>query len=161
MRAGALDLTGRLRELRAGFDDAFAHPAAVSVADGEDILAVGAGAGRYAVTLADVAGLHADRPVTPLPGGPPHQLGVTAFRRTVVPVLDLRILLGQPAADPPRWLLLTATRPAVALAFDRFEGHAEIPPRAPGDEVVHLGGVAHPVIDVPALVQRATAGRRS
>jgi purine-binding chemotaxis protein CheW len=152
------DLSARVVELRAEFDGTFARPAARAVEMGEHVLAIRAGGGRYAVRVADMAGLHADRPVTALPGAPPHQLGVTALRRTVVPVLDLRVLLGRPPRDAPRWLLLAAAAP-VALAFDGFDGHRRIPPLGPGVEVVHLDGLAHPLVDVPALVQRAT-GRR-
>jgi hypothetical protein len=44
----------------------------------------------------------------------------------IVPVYDLRRLLGHAAAKPPRWLVVTGGAPAVALAFDMFDGHLRL-----------------------------------
>jgi purine-binding chemotaxis protein CheW len=47
------------------------------------------------------------RPVAPIPGAPPHLLGVIDLRGDTVPVIDLRLLLGlDPAEDTPQTRIL-------------------------------------------------------
>jgi chemotaxis signal transduction protein len=57
-----------------------------------------------------------------VPGPLPELLGIVGLRGAIVPVYDLRLLLGHTPAGPPRWLVLAAGG-QVALAFDHLEGH--------------------------------------
>lgn len=54
----------------------------------------------YCVGIADVREIRQWMRATPLPNQPPHVLGVLNLRGSIVPVQDLRILLGAPAPDP-------------------------------------------------------------
>jgi chemotaxis signal transduction protein len=176
-----IDLQRRLADLRTDFDRSFADPPRAEVAGHDDLLAVRAGGVRYALRLTQAAGLFPDRPVTRLPGPLPALLGVAGFRGAIVPVYDLAAVLGtrstaagsRETGNVPRWLVLAAGNPPVALAFEALDGHL----RMPRDELVEdsaghgphgclrgmvpLPGGARPIVDVPAVraAVQAAAGR--
>jgi purine-binding chemotaxis protein CheW len=150
-------LSERAEELRLAFDRSFAAPQDTEVAESVELLAIRAGGMRYAMRLAAVSGLFADRVVTPLPGPLPELLGVAAFRGAPVAVYDLGALLGHPAEANVRWLVLDTGTPAVGLAFEELDGHLRAPAgsiTATGDggiEVVRAADGVRPVIDVPGV----------
>lgn len=153
----------RVQQVRAAFDRSFAQPPQRRTSDGEELLAVRAGGRAYALRLPETAGLFPDRPVTALPGPVPALVGVAGFSGTVVPVYDLGALLGHPGGDTPRWLVLAAGTPPLALACDEMEGQLRVPLGAvvaePAERratsrlgaMVILPDGARPVVDVPAL----------
>ena len=154
-RAGVL--SERAAELRLAFDRSFATPQGTEVAEPVELLAIRAGGTRYALRLAAVSGLFADRVVTALPGPVPELLGVAAFRGAPVAVYDLGALLGHPASANARWLVLDTGTPAVGLAFGELDGHLRAPAGSiagtgeGGIEVVRAGDQVRPVIDVPGI----------
>lgn len=117
--------------LRREFDESFARPARHAADDVESVLALRVGGDAYAVRLADVTGLLADRKLVPLPTAVPEFLGVVGMRGGVVPTWSLGALLGYGVErESPRWLILVGERGgarALALAFERFEGHVRVP----------------------------------
>ncbi|WP_030435364.1 chemotaxis protein CheW [Actinoplanes subtropicus] len=155
-------VAGRIDELRQEFDRSFAEPVRRHDEEHVELLAVRAGGRPYALRLAQTAGLHPDRPVTPLPGPLPALLGLAGFAGTVVPVYDLAALLGHPAGGHPRWLVLAAGQPPLGLAFHELDGHVRVTADAIVREQTHEGprgclrgiagldGAARPIIDVPA-----------
>jgi chemotaxis signal transduction protein len=112
--------------LKAEFDRSFAAPAGGLDDRGLDFLALGFGNQRWAVALAEVAELHQERKIVPLPTGIPELLGLAAFRGALAPVWDLGQLLGQPKVERHEGLLLVRSPTLVALAFERFEAHLRI-----------------------------------
>ena len=158
----------RLAELRTGFDDSFAEPPRRHDTEFRELLAVRAGQRRYALYLSQTSGLHSDRPVTPLPGPLPALLGVAGFSGTIMPVYDLGTLLGHPAAEPPRWLVVAVGTPLVAFAFQNLDGHLRVPaesivgeptgPRRNGclRGMVPLPDGTRPIVDLPSV--RAAVG---
>jgi chemotaxis signal transduction protein len=153
-------------ELKRRFDQTFADPPSSDAGPTIDFLAVGIGGDPWAIRLSEVAGLFSDRPVTLLPGSLTGLAGVIGLRGAVVPVYDLRVLLGYSGGALPRWLLMAANTP-VALAFDRFDGHVRVARTAvaaesegPGAaaqspisrEVVHAGGFARPIIRLASVL---------
>ena len=108
-------------DLRREFDAAFARPPASGIEDEERLLAVRVGGDRYAIRLAEIAALHADRTIVPLPSPLPELLGLAAFRGDLAPVYDLAALLGHARRAEPRWLVLSRSTPPVGLAFDVFD----------------------------------------
>jgi purine-binding chemotaxis protein CheW len=156
-------LSDRAEELRLAFDRSFAAPHRTEMVDDVELLAVRAGGTAYAIRLAAVSGLFADRTVTPLPGPVPELLGVAAFRGAVVAVYDLGALLGHTAHQSgiataqPRWLVLDTGTPPVGLAFDALDGHVRAPAGAiaaaadGGFAAVLDGNLVRPVIDVPEI----------
>lgn len=70
---------------------------------------------RYAVDMAAVAEVVPVPPITRLPGGPPWLTGVVNWRGRVLPVIDLRPLVGAPLSPLP-----TSAR-LVVLSLDDVE----------------------------------------
>jgi chemotaxis signal transduction protein len=154
--------------LRRAFDRSFAEPLPAGLAAFEDFLAIRIGGTAYAVRLPEIAGLHAGRKVVPIPRTAPELLGIVGLRGTVVPVFDLRVLLGCPEGAGPRWLMLARSSQPVALAFEQFEGYLRIA-AAPEpalktsrhiSEAVLVAGVPRPIIDMASLLE-AIARRKS
>ncbi|MEA2749205.1 MAG: hypothetical protein QOI41_3348 [Myxococcales bacterium] len=166
--------SGRAAELRAAFDQSFAELPNEAIVHFEDFLAIRIGGDPFAMRLRDVAGLYADRAITSVPSPVSELVGVAGFRGGLVPVYDLRALLGYPVSEPTRWLVLVTTQldpsaPAtpVALAFDHFEGHLRVSPDAitagASDgrfayvrELVSVEGGPRPIMDVGALLEAIT-----
>jgi purine-binding chemotaxis protein CheW len=169
-------IEGRAKALRQAFDDNFARVPLVQERATEAFLAIDLAGDGYAMRLTQVAALHADKRVTALPGDVSELLGLANFRGTLIPIYDLRILLGYPPGPPPRWMVLVASPTPVGLAFDRYEGHlalsdAEViqegstpnaPPHAHVAQAVRVGDMPRKIIDLNAIVesisQRVQAG---
>ncbi len=139
----------RAAALRAAFDAAFAAaPPAPPVAT-DAYLRVRIGGEPYAVALAEVAALHVDLHVVPVPSPAPELLGVAVVRAAIAPIYDLRRALGAPATTPPRWVLMAR---GAGFACDGFDGHAVAPIGA--QQVVTLAGRAHPIVSLVALLDK-------
>lgn len=167
-------LAERAAMLRRAFDRSFAEAPSARSTLVEDLLAIRIGSNAYAVRLAEITGLFADKQVTPVPSPVPELLGIVGFRGAVTPVYDLRALLGHRGSGVPRWIVVAAALP-VGLAFDHFEGHLRVPRDAiaatagePGarGEVVR-GDPTRPIVAIPALLdtlarpaREAAAGNR-
>jgi chemotaxis signal transduction protein len=120
-------LADRAGELRQAFDKGFARPPGETDANTEALLAIAVASGAYALRLREITGLHIHRKIIPLPGAPSDLLGLSSFRGALVPIYDLRQLLGHSAATVPRWQVLVAGQAPVGLAFDRFEAYLDVP----------------------------------
>ncbi|GIF25885.1 purine-binding chemotaxis protein CheW [Actinoplanes tereljensis] len=152
----------RITRLRSDFDRSFAQPLGSHDSGHVELLAIKAGGRPYALRLAQTAGLHPDRPVTPLPGPLPALLGLAGFAGTVIPVYDLAALLGHPVTDRPRWLVLATGTPPLGFAFHEVDGHVRVAAEAIIGEaggagrrgvlrgMATLDGAARPIIDVPS-----------
>jgi chemotaxis signal transduction protein len=159
----------RALEMRATFDRSFAEPPRTEEAPLRDFLGVRVGTDPYAIRLADISGLFADRPVTPLASDDPTFLGIAGVRGAVVPVYDLGAFLGYPPGAARRWLLLIG-RAALGLAFEAFEGHLRLPQAALAaqvgegrsgvfvQEVLHAVGSVRPIVQVAAILQAIEHG---
>ncbi|MEU4428199.1 chemotaxis protein CheW [Actinoplanes sp. NPDC024001] len=159
----ARTVADRVTQLREDFDRSFAEPARVLDEESIELLAIGVGDRPYALRLSQTSGVHPDRPVTALPTTLRALLGVAGFAGTVVPVYDLAALLGHPIAQRPRWLVLTAGSPPLALAFHQLDHHLRVSvsdvaggladgagPRGYLQGMVRLPDGNRPIIDVPA-----------
>lgn len=156
------DVTERLTRLRGDFDRSFTEPARQHDVEYAELLAVRAGGRPYALRLSQASGVHSDRPVTPLPGPQAALLGVAGFSGAIVPVYDLAALLGHAVAERPRWLVLAAGAPPLALAFHDLDGHVRVPASAIVTEadghaardvlrgMVSLPGGTRPIVDLPS-----------
>jgi purine-binding chemotaxis protein CheW len=160
----AAGVLGRAAELARAFDSSFArapdHDARAQI----DVLAIRLGAAPHALRLAQLAGLYARRAIAPLPSAVPELLGLVSLRAAIVPVYDLAALLGRPAQQAPRWLVLAAAAP-VALAFDALDGYRRLPPEAivtgPGEagaergpELARVDEALRPMVDLRAVLAR-------
>jgi chemotaxis signal transduction protein len=151
----------RAAAMRAAFDRSFAEPATPVAAAHEALLAVRIGGQARAIALADIRAIHVDRRLATVPGPQPALLGLAAVRGVIVPVWDLRALLGAPRTEPPRWLVLAA-HANVAFAFDTFEGHLHVAKDAIAAgpvRVVEIDGVPRALISLAGLLDEL--GRRA
>jgi len=152
----------RAAELRRDFDRSFAEPPRAQRPLSVDLLAIRLGGDPFAVRLSAVSGVFASKKLTPLPGASPDLLGIAGFRGSVVPVYDLRMLLGYPATDRPRWLVVAAAQP-VALAFEALDGYLRLPldriarPERPQSLRAHVHELAR--VTDPRTLAQASAPR--
>jgi chemotaxis signal transduction protein len=164
----------RAAELRRAFDLSFTEVRRVEAAETLDVVAIRVAADPYAVRLAEIAGVHADRPVTGVPSRIAELRGVAGFGGRIVPVFCLAALLGHALAASPRFLAVAADA-SVALAFESLDGQMRVPlsALAPAEgrdrasycaESICARGLIRPVISIPAVVAaiaaRAAGGTR-
>jgi chemotaxis signal transduction protein len=164
----ALELSETAETLRRSFDRSFAELPRPPGEPPEDFLSIRVAGEVYAVRLAEVAGLYADRTTVPLPSPLPELLGIVSIRGTITPVYDLAALLGHGAGDAGRWLLLTGGSERIALAFPELDGHFRSArsdvahpegaqsPGAPAREVVRVGDGRRPILNLASLVETLT-----
>ncbi|HEU4583990.1 MAG TPA: chemotaxis protein CheW [Polyangiaceae bacterium] len=161
------DVLGRAAELARAFDAGFARPPEPRAQELIDVLAIRLGNAPHALRLAQVAGLYAQRPIAALPSAVPELLGLVSLRAAIVPVYDLASLLGRPAQQAPRWLVLAAAAP-VALAFDTLDGYRRLAPEAivtgpaqagaeRGPELARVEEELRPMVDLRAVLDRIAA----
>jgi purine-binding chemotaxis protein CheW len=112
--------------LRRAFDDTFTRIPAPGGRSSEELLAVRLRGDGYAVRLAEVSGLQADRKVVPLPGTVPELLGIAGFRGNILPVYDLGALMGYAPTPVGRWLIMVGAPALVCLAVPAFEGYVRV-----------------------------------
>jgi chemotaxis signal transduction protein len=155
-------LQTRLLELRQSFDRAFAEPLVEERAEASvELLAIRVGRDPFALRVAEIAALEADRKITSVPSEHPELLGIAGVRGGVVAVFDLGALLGAPQPEALRWLVLAQGAP-LAFAFSAFDGQlslrreafaaAEASRAGRVREVAQSAGLSLPVIDLPALI---------
>lgn len=87
------------------------HPPEATV----DVITFVLGPERYAVGVRHVREVIRRRSVTPLPGGARVHFGVVNLRGEIIPVMDLRPLLGLPSSPPAE------SSPIIVLGTDRSE----------------------------------------
>lgn len=156
-------------DLRREFDRVFAQPLSGTPETMVDLLILRINGDRYALRLAEIDGLHADRAITAIPSPVVGLLGVTGIRGRLVPVYSLPALLGHDAAGATnRWLVLCRSPHPVALAFDHAERYVRLPALHVHDadpsnvQVEHVRAVAHadvvtyPIVAIPSVLARIT-----
>jgi chemotaxis signal transduction protein len=166
VRASLDSLKARLLDLRESFDRPFREPLALEAEAPVELLAIRIGNEPFALRLADIAALEADRTITHVPSQHPELLGIAGVRGSVVAVFDLAALLDLPRPDAWRWLVLAKGAP-LAFAFSAFEQQLAVRREALAStekasagmlrEIVRVEGgpgeqTALPLIDLPALV---------
>jgi chemotaxis signal transduction protein len=159
----------RALEMRTEFDRSFAEAPRTEQLTMQDFLGIRVGADPYAIRLADITGLFADRRITRLPSADPAFLGIAGLRGAVVPVYELGAFLGHPPGEVWRWLLLIGGT-SLALAFEAFEGHLRVPRAALAaqigqvrsdvfvQEVLQAGSAVRPVVQVTAIFKAIEQG---
>ncbi len=151
-----------------------------AVAAETDAIVVVLGSGRFAVDLASVAEVGRAPRITRVPGLPAWLAGVANWRGRILPVLDLRSLLGAeatPLDDRGRLLVLSDGNVVVGMLADAVDGTtmlggdvAAFPPASgPTGSALLSGQVPREdgpiaVLDVTAILrlrEQIPRGRRS
>ena len=125
--SAALNSARRAQEMRQEFDHAFALPPRDAEAARVQLLAIRINEQPFALKLAEIAGLYADKKITHVPGSANAMIGIAGFRGLVAPVYDIAKLMGEQNLQAPRWLVVSAVAP-IAFAFSQFEGQLRISP---------------------------------
>jgi purine-binding chemotaxis protein CheW len=158
--------SARAAELRLSFDQSFAAPRRLDPPGETDLLGIRLAGQPYAIRLSEIAGLFADKAVTPMPSRAPDLLGVAGFRGAILPVYDLGAVLGHRAAPAPRWLAIAAAAP-LAIAFEGFDGQLRIAceailaqpdaGRAFVRELAQGPGIVRPLVHLPSVLDAIKA----
>jgi chemotaxis signal transduction protein len=150
-------MSDRASQLRAAFDRGFAEAPRGPRAETIDLLRIQVGGDLYAIAMMDVASVHVDRHVCPVPSPARALLGVIAVRSAIVPLYDLQAILETAARSTPRWCAVAREAPA-GFAFHGFDGLMRIAAGAIRSEqrgftrgVVSDGGRSYPVINLAAV----------
>jgi purine-binding chemotaxis protein CheW len=105
---------------------------------------------------------------TVVPLAPPQLIGMTNLRGAIIPIVDLRLLLGLPASEGTiHALVVEVNAVRVGLAVDRVLGVESLDePLEPGEDVPGTAGLqrgrlrrgdeAVPVLDVGKIVEALT-----
>jgi chemotaxis signal transduction protein len=153
----------RAIELRDAFDRGFALAERPAEPAYRDFLNARVGGAPVAIPLGDVASLHADLAITPLPARAPELLGVAAIRAAIVSIYDLGVALGiAPAIAGPgarRWVVVVRGG-AAGFAFEAHDGHARVADHAIALATrrghvcgqFKLDGEPRPIVDLAAVL---------
>jgi len=110
------------------------------------------GSSRYTVTMTDVAEVISLPPVTRIPGSPPFLTGVANWRGRMLPVLDVRPLLGAPMIP-----LATSARLVVVQSGSITAGI--VAEAVPGVYDVSLLDAEPPPATLPSEAARIVSGQ--
>ena len=160
------DLDERLRSLREAFDGAFAAGEQAELPEQLDFLTIRIAGDGYAVRLAEVQSLHADRKLIAAPSLVPALLGVAGFRGVWTPIYDLASLLGYAQQSAAKWLIVARHAAPIGFAFEVFDAHlrvdsarvsnAEVAAQGAVRGAVRAGGGAVPLLHLPSLIDEIT-----
>jgi chemotaxis signal transduction protein len=159
----ASQVSRRAAQLRRDFDSSFAKLPPAGGESGQDLLAIRLGTRRFAIRLSEIAGLYADKKITPVPGAAAGMLGIAGFRGSILPVYDLQGLLDGSGGSASRWLVVAAAAP-VAFSFEAFEQQLRVSPRAIKreraraksgftKEFIQTDGVLRPIIQLSSVLE--------
>jgi purine-binding chemotaxis protein CheW len=109
-----------------------------------EMLSFRLGGEEYVLPVDDVREVLKSRELTIVPNSPPHVLGVTSIRGTVLPVIDLGRRLGLPPVardEKARILIISPDDEDAGIVVDRVTGVVRIAPDAirPAPETVEQG----------------------
>jgi len=106
---------------------------------------------------------------TVVPLAPPQLIGMTNLRGAIIPIVDLRVLLGLPASEGTiHALVVEANAVRVGLAVDRVVGVESLDdePLEPGEDTAETAGLQRgrlrrgddvvPILDVGKIVESLT-----
>lgn len=157
--------TDTAARLRRDFDKVFAEVPTTAPSILEDVLMIRLGNDPFVVRLSEVAGLHTERVIAPIPSPVSELLGIVAIRGVMAPVYDLGGLLGYPVSQAPRWLALARGPKAAGLAFEVFEAHARVSQesfaahetdssaRTYVQGAVQIAGIMRPIIHIASVLE--------
>ena len=119
------------------------------IAEVLELIVFRAGAERYAIDAVEADEAIEVGDVTPLPGVPPFYRGLIVEQGVVYPLIDIRALVGAPAAEPlaPAHAILFSGERTIAIAaetvesFVRIETSSIAPPPANGTHSPAVRGV--------------------
>lgn len=160
-------LLSQLRRWRESFDDSFAEPRhSDGWGDAWNVLGIRIAGEPFALSLDELAGLLPAQTPAPYPADAPALMGLIGHRGQVLPLYDLRALMGRGTGSSIRWWAMLRAAP-LALAVEGFDGQWRLPPEDRLEQADIHGGVGRwtlrcngelrPLIALEPLVGRLTA----
>lgn len=113
---------------------------------------------EFAVDILHVREIRGIGPVTPLPNGPSHLKGVMNLRGVIVPVIDLRLLLGLPPEEYGRFTVIVVLALGGRIKGFVVDSVCDVITVAPGD--VEATSELGMVIDAALVSGIARVGER-
>jgi purine-binding chemotaxis protein CheW len=162
MPAQQAGLSTSAEQLREVFDQSFTRAVAPDTTRWQDFLQIRLDGQVHVLALDEVASLQPLSWVTPIPGPLPALIGLIGHKGEIVPIYDLRTVLGHSASVAPRWMVVSR-QADVALAFDAFDKHLRCPAeavaqpggnQAPGDHIrthLQVGGQNWPIVSLVSV----------
>jgi chemotaxis signal transduction protein len=133
------DVALKFEDLKRSFDRTFQEPLVERVQELVHLLIVRVGATRFALKVADLAGLVRAQTVVPIPAAGLGMLGLAGLKGRMVAAYSLANLIGCPevSTEPTRWMVLCRCEKEIALAFTAVAGtmmvaRTQLSPVSPG-----------------------------
>ena len=133
------DVALKFEDLKRSFDQSFQQPLVERGQELVHLLIVRIGIERFALKVADLAGLARAQTVVPIPGADSGLLGIAGLKGRMVAVHSLAAMIGSPqlSNEQNRWMVLCRCEKEIALAFTAVTGtmmapRAELSPVSPG-----------------------------
>ena len=129
----------KFEDLKRAFDLTFQRPQVERDQELVHLLIVGVGNARFALKVADLAGLARAQTVVPIPGADSRLLGIAGLKGRMVAVCSLAAMIGyaESSGEQNRWMVLCRCARDIALGFTAVTGtmmvpRAELSPVSPG-----------------------------
>lgn len=114
-----------IEQLRRDFDASFRSATHAEANAAAGYLLIGIRGVRYALALKDIASLHGDVRLTPVPSRDPGFLGLCGVRSELLAVYDLGACLGHEPLPSARWIARVAGT-TLAFAFAELERQTRV-----------------------------------
>ncbi len=133
------DVALKFEDLKRSFDLTFQEPLVERGQELAHLLIVRIGGARFALKVADLAGLVRAQTVVPIPASGSGLLGLAGLKGRMVAAYSLAAMIGCPelSTEQARWMVLCRCEREIALAFTGVTGTmmvpaAELSPVSPG-----------------------------
>jgi chemotaxis signal transduction protein len=133
------DVALKFKDLKRSFDLTFQQPLVERGQELVHLLIGRIGTARFALKVADLAGLARAQTEVPIPGADAGLLGIAGLKGRMVAVYSLAAMIGSTelSTELNRWMVLCRCEKEIALAFTALTGtmmvpRAELSPVSPG-----------------------------
>ena len=123
------DVALKFEDLKRAFDLTFQQPLVERGQELVHLLMVRIGTARFALKVADLAGLARAQTVVPIPGAGSGLLGIAGLKGRMIAVYSLAAMIGSPElnTEQNRWMVLCRCEKEIALAFTAVTGTMMVP----------------------------------
>ncbi len=170
----------KFEELKRSFDLTFQEPLIERGLEPVHLLIVRIGTAKFALKVADIAGLARAQTIVPIPMNGSGLLGLAGLKGRMVAVYSLAVMIGYPGlnTEQDRWMVLCRAEKEIALAFTSVTEtmmvpRTELSPVSPGSPphasdaigtgasqvwLLNVGSIAQSIVQHAA--EQASAQRR-
>ena len=123
------DIVLKFEDLKRAFDLTFQQPLVERGQELVHLLIVRIGTARFALKVADLAGLARAQTIVPIPGADSELLGIAGLKGRMVAVYSLAAMIGSPelSIEQNQWMVLCRCEKEIALAFTAVTGTMMVP----------------------------------